>query len=198
MKNVQQQRVGMFRAAGGRLARRSLLAAGLGLGLAARSISAQTDPKRERPHEGDVLIRIRGPGASPLKPTDLPLGGPQVLAWPMDPATNTVCDGTRLNRILLLRLDPAGFDAATRARAADGVVAYSAICPHAGCDVTQWLAATQRLECPCHYSQYDPKAGAAVVGGPSPHALPALPLKSVDGRLVVAKPFIGRVGFQQI
>jgi rieske iron-sulfur protein len=133
-----------------------------------------------------------------LKPADLPLGGPQILAWPMDPATATVCDGARLNRVLVLRLDPAGFDAATRARAADGVVAYSAICPHAGCDVTKWLADTQRLECPCHYSQYDPKAGAAVVGGPSPHALPALPLKNADGRLVVAKPFTGRVGFQQI
>ena len=133
----------------------------------------------------------------PLKAADLPLGGPQILAWPMDPANKTVRDGTRLNKVLLLRLDPAGFDATTRERAADGVVAYSAICPHAGCDVTQWLAETQRLECPCHFSQYDPKAGAAVVGGPSPRPLPALPLKTVDGRLVVAKPFTGRVGFQQ-
>jgi len=28
--------------------------------------------------------------------------------------------------------------------------------------------------------------------------LPALPLKALDGRLVVAKPFTGRVGFQQV
>jgi rieske iron-sulfur protein len=179
------------------IGRRTALAAGLGLAVAARSVLAQADPRRERPHEGDVLVRIGGAGPVPLKSADLPLGGPQVLAWPMDPATGTVGDGTRLNRVLLLRLDPAGFDAVTRARAADGVVAYSAICPHAGCDVTQWLAAPQRLECPCHYSQYDPKAGAAVVGGPSPHALPALPLKNANGRLVVAKPFTGRVGFQQ-
>jgi rieske iron-sulfur protein len=180
------------------VSRRTALATGLGLLGAPRLVLAQDDPKRERPREGDVLVKIGAAGSTPLQVADLPLGGPQTLAWPMAPATSTVCDGTRLNKVLLLRLDPAGFDPETRARAADGVVAYSAICPHAGCEVTQWQATTQRLECPCHYSQYDPKSGAAVVAGPSPHALPALPLKSVDGRLVVAKPFTGRVGFQQV
>ena len=173
------------------------MGAGLGLLAAPRLALAQDDPKRARPHEGDVLIKIGAADPAPLKAVDLPLGGPQTLAWPMDPETNTVGDGTRLNKVLLLRFDPAGLDPDTRARAADGVVAYSAICPHTGCEVIQWLAATQRLECPCHFSQYDPKAGAAVVGGPSPRPLPALPLKAVDGRLVVAKPFTARVGVQQ-
>ena len=109
--------------------------------------------------EGDVLVKTGGGGA-PLKATDLPPGGPQIFAWPMDPADKTVRDGTRLNKVLLLRLDPAGFDPATLARAADGVVAYSAICPHTGCEVMKWQPETQRLECPCHFSQYDPKAGA--------------------------------------
>jgi Rieske Fe-S protein len=45
---------------------------------------------------------------------------------------------------------------------------------------------------------YDPKEGAKVVSGPSPRRLPSLPLKIVDERLVVAKPFIGRAGFQQM
>lgn len=179
------------------IGRRSALRIGLGLLAAPRLALAQTDPARERPQEGDLLVKIGGDATAPLKAADLPLGGPQILAWPIDPANKTVRNGSRLNKVLVLRLDPAGFDTKTRERSADGVVAYSAICPHAGCDVTQWLAATQRLECPCHFSQYDPKAGAEVVGGPSPHGLPALPLKTVDRRLVVAKPFIGRVGFQQ-
>ena len=34
--------------------------------------------------------------------------------------------------------EPAGFDAETKGRTIDGVVAYSAICPHTGCDVTNW------------------------------------------------------------
>jgi rieske iron-sulfur protein len=33
-----------------------------------------------------------------------------------------------------------------------------------------------------------------VIDGPSPRALSALPLEIVDGNLVVAKPFIGRLG----
>ena len=83
-------------------------------------------------------------------------------------------------------------------RAADGVVAYSAICPHTGCEVVNWSADRQILECPCHNSQYDPKAGARVIGGPSPRGLAALPLRVADGKLTVARPFIGRLGIQQI
>ncbi|MBV8121248.1 MAG: Rieske (2Fe-2S) protein [Alphaproteobacteria bacterium] len=178
--------------------RRAAIAAGVGLLAAPRlALADEEDAKRERPQTGDVLVKIGAVDTAPLKAADLPLGGPQVLAWPMDPASKTVRDGSRLNKVLLLRLDPAGFDTATKARAADGVVAYSAICPHTGCEVALWLAATQRLECPCHFSQYDPKIGAAVVGGPTPRPLPALPLKTADGRLVVAKPFTGRPGFQQ-
>ncbi len=45
---------------------------------------------------------------------------------------------------------------------------------------------------PCHNSRYNPRDAAAVVDGPSPRALSALPLEIVDGKLVVAKPFIGR------
>jgi Rieske Fe-S protein len=100
--------------------------------------------------------------------------------------------------VLLLRLDPEGFDSDTKEHAADGVVAYSAICVHTGCDVTNWHPDRHLLECPCHYSTYDPKEGAKVVSGPAPRRLPALPLRIVDGRLVVAKPFTGRAGFQQM
>jgi Rieske Fe-S protein len=178
--------------------RRSALKIGLGLlGVPRLALAQEDDPKRERPQDGDMLVKIGAADAAPLKVGDLPLGGPQTLAWPMQPTTKTVRDGSRLNKVLLLRLDPAGFDPATQARAADGVVAYSAICPHTGCEVAKWLAETQRLECPCHFSQYDPKKGAVVVGGPTPRPLPALPLKTVDGRLVVAKKFTARPGFQQ-
>jgi Rieske Fe-S protein len=115
----------------------------------------------------------------------------------MDPATNTVRSGSRLNKVLLLRLDPEGFDSDTKEHAADGVVAYSAICVHTGCDVSNWQPDRQLLECPCHYSTYDPKEGAKVVSGPAPRRLPALPLRIVDGRLVVAKPFTGRAPFNR-
>jgi len=43
---------------------------------------------------------------------------------------------------------------------------------------------------------FDPKDGARVVDGPAPRGLPALPLKVVEGKLVVAGPFTARVGFE--
>ena len=191
-----------FRCGARRIGRRAALKLGLCLALASgtppRLALAQTDPARERPREGDVLVAVGATSPEPLKPDDLPLDTKQTFAWPMDPTTSTVRNGSRLNKVLLLRLIPEGFDPETKEHAADGVVAYSAICVHTGCDVTNWHPDRQLLECPCHYSTYDPKEDAKVVSGPAPRRLPALPLKIVDSRLVVAKPFTGRAGFQQM
>jgi rieske iron-sulfur protein len=188
-----------FRCGADRLGRRAALELSLCLALVPRLALAQTDPARERPREGDLLVAVTaGDNPEPLKPDDLPLDGKQTFAWPMDPETKIVRNGSRLNKVLLLRLDPEGFDAETKDRTAEGVVGYSAICPHTGCDVTNWHPERHLLECPCHYSMYDPKEEAKVVSGPSPRRLPALPLRIVDGKLAVAKPFIGRPGFQQM
>jgi Rieske Fe-S protein len=114
----------------------------------------------------------------------------------MDPADGTVRSGSRLNRVLLLRLDPDRLAPETRDRAAEGVVAYTAICTHTGCEVTEWLVDEQLLQCVCHASKFDPTDGARVVEGPAPRTLPALPLALEGGRLVVARPFTSRVGFE--
>jgi len=98
---------------------------------------------------------------------------------------------------MLLRLDPGTLTADTRARSADGVVAYTSICTHTGCDVDTWMAAEQLISCPCHDSVFDPRDGGRVVDGPAPRVLPALPLKVVDGKLVVAGPFSAPIGFQK-
>lgn len=164
----------------------------LGLDLAA--LPAWAQPASERPKEEDFLVSIESETPDALELKDIPIGGPPVLAWPMDPASNTVRKDSRLNKILLVRLDPATLVGPTKDRAADGVVAYSAICPHAGCEVNGWVAEQQILECSCHYSHYNPREGAAVMDGPASRALPALPLKLVDGKLAVAKPFTSRVG----
>jgi len=166
------------------------------LDVAARAIAspALAQPENERPKEGDLLVSILSESPVPLQPKDIPTGGPPVVAWAMDQVGNLVRKGSRLNKVLLLRLDPTTLVGITQERAADGVVAYSAICPHAGCDVDAWVDDQKILECSCHYSRYNPRNGAAVLDGPAPRALPALPLKIVDGNLLVAKPFTARVG----
>jgi rieske iron-sulfur protein len=180
-----------------KVGRRTVLKSGVGLGvglsLTPALTLAQADPASLRPREGDFLVKEGG--RQPLTPDDIPVGAAQTMAWAMDPADGTVRSGSRLNRVLLLRLDAGLLADDTRSRSAGGVVAYTAVCTHTGCEVVEWLAAEQALQCPCHFSKFDPRDGARVVDGPAPRPLPALPLALVDGKLVVTKPFTTRVGF---
>jgi rieske iron-sulfur protein len=182
-----------------RIGRRAVLQAsialGIELGLCGKAL-AQQDTASQRPKEGDLFVRVGDSTATPLRPADLPLGAKQTMAWPMDPAGNTVRNGSRLNRVMLLRIDAEKLSPETKSRAADGVVAYTAICTHTGCEVTEWVSEEQLLYCPCHESKFEPKDGAKVVDGPAPRMLPALPLKLVAGKLAVAKPFTAPVAFE--
>jgi len=187
-----------FQCGSRRIGRRAVTELGLCVALAPRLALAQTEPTRERPQENDLLVAVGASPPEPLTVDKVPPGEKPVMAWPMDPESSTVRNGSRLNKVLLLRLDPEGFDPETRDHAAEGVVAYSAVCTHTGCDVVNWHPDRRLLECPCHNSVYNPMEGAKVVSGPAPRRLPALPLKITDGRLVVAKPFTGRAGFQQM
>lgn len=115
----------------------------------------------------------------------------------MSPGDRVVRSGSRLNRLVLVRLDPASLSERTRGHAADGVVAYSAVCTHTGCEVGAFRADEQVLFCDCHESKFDPRDQGRVTDGPAPRSLPALPLRVADGRLVVAAPFTARPGFEQ-
>jgi Rieske Fe-S protein len=183
-----------------RIGRRAILERSLGLGLglclAPAQLSGQSDPASSFPKTGDLLVRAGVADLQPLTPDDIALNEAPTTAWAMDPVDKTVRSGSRLNAILLVRLDPSRLSDATRSLAAAGVVAYTAICTHSGCEVSDWLAENQILSCPCHDSLFDPKDNGRVVDGPAPRILPALPLKVVVGKLAVAGPFTSRVGFE--
>lgn len=177
---------------------KSVLGTGVGLHLLQRAAQAADDPKKMRPQVGDLLVFSVGDRQGQvISPQDIPTGGPPVIAYAMEPSTKTVRDGSRLNRILLAHLAVADFTETTRPATADGIVGYSAICTHTGCDVVGWKSETKELLCPCHTSAFDAKDRARVVGGPAPRALPLLPLRLADGQLTVAGPFSGRVGADQ-
>lgn len=153
----------------------------------------------ERPNKADVLVFSEGDREGEIiKPQDLQLGGPPVRAWPKDPKTSVIRSGSRLNEVVVVRLDPAELDDETRARATDGIVAYSGICTHAGCPVTGWVPGDVGdkvvLKCFCHNSEFDPRQGGQVGFGPAPRRLAALSLAAADGSLTVTAPFAGKVG----
>ena len=78
---------------------------------------------------------------------------------------------------LRLPKENAGYDA-------DGIVAYSKICTHAGCAIALYRVPLfpetepkpPALVCPCHYSTFDPGAGGKVTFGPAGRNLPMLPI----------------------
>jgi Rieske Fe-S protein len=178
--------------------RRSLLKVFAGLGLGLPRLATADGDESSPPSENDWLVVAFGARAGEqIAPGDLELGAKQLFAYPQDSATGIVRSGSRLNQVILVRLDPAELTAGTRTRAVDGIVAYSGVCTHTGCDVTDWYDDVRRFKCPCHESEFDPKDGAQVIGGPAPWPLAALPLKVVDGKLAVAGEFEGRVGFMQ-
>ena len=179
--------------------RRAVLqgAAGLILAWLTPHPAAAQDQPPARPAAGDLLVKVGDKDQAPIAVADIAVSGNPVMAWAMSPETKVVKSGSRLNRILLIRLDSAALAETTRARSADGVIAYSAICTHTGCEVGTYLAEEQQLYCECHQSKFDPRDQARVTDGPAPRNLPALPLRIVDGRLVVAGPFTTRPGFEQ-
>jgi ubiquinol-cytochrome c reductase iron-sulfur subunit len=106
--------------------------------------------------------------------------------------------------VLVVRLEARYLDLppARRAWAPDGVLAYSKICPHAGCAISlyryplyQPTSSGPAFTCPCHYSTFLPGEGGRVAFGPAGRALPQLPLMiDAEGYLRAAGPFHEDVG----
>ena len=78
---------------------------------------------------------------------------------------------------------------------ANGLIAYSKACTHAGCPVALYRAADHRLICPCHQSVFDAADGAKVLDGPADRPLPQLPIAiSQDGYVRATGDFADAIG----
>lgn len=178
--------------------RRRICQLGLITGLGTAVPVLAQPAERMRPQAGDLLVFDGGPldGRS-ITPGMLTLNQQPVAAFPKDPATGIVRSRNRLNRVMITRLAVDELDADTRANAAAGVIAYSAVCTHTGCDVENWEADQLRMRCPCHESEFSVRDNGRVVGGPAPRPLAMLPLTLQGGILQVRDGFTSRVGFQE-
>jgi Rieske Fe-S protein len=152
-------------------------------------------PEDLRPQRGDRLVLAGADGIpKPLKLDDIKAGAKPLHAFPFDAASGTVRNGSRFNKVLLVRLDPAMLDEDTRKRSANGVLAFSAVCTHEGCDVSEWVAKENALLCFCHFSKFSPLEAGRVISGPAQRSLPYLPLALNNGELTVAGPFSAAPG----
>jgi ubiquinol-cytochrome c reductase iron-sulfur subunit len=85
----------------------------------------------------------------------------------------------------------------------EGIMAFSKICPHAGCAISLYRYPTYAptstdqpaFTCPCHYSTFTPADGGKVIFGPAGRELPQLPLMiDADGNLRAAGVFDEDIG----
>jgi ubiquinol-cytochrome c reductase iron-sulfur subunit len=106
--------------------------------------------------------------------------------------------------LLVVRLTPnyIQLPPARQSWAPDGILAYSKICPHAGCAISLYryptyapTSQTPAFTCPCHYSTFSPGEGGRLLFGPAGRALPQLPLMvDAAGHLRAAGPFHEDIG----
>ncbi|GGO41240.1 ubiquinol-cytochrome c reductase iron-sulfur subunit [Deinococcus humi] len=146
------------------------------------------------PVEGDVLVHASASKEGEIiKPSEL--SEQLIRAWPMGKdkeGNNLIRKGDPNNVLAVFRYPKGQIVAPTNLEATiDGeIVAYSDICTHAGCSVSDDDQQEGQMKCPCHSGQYDPKRGCIVVGGPPPRPLAQLPIKMDGDKLVVAGFFL--------
>ncbi len=166
----------------------SIMATGLVTPIALTPGGAQAQPAAQ-------LLVDAGAEADfkPLRPDDIQMMKP-ILAFPFDAETGTPKKESRLNKMVVIRLPEEKMTPETRARSVSGVVAYSSICTHQGCDVKTWMSKENVLACYCHASKFDLFDGAKVVAGPASSALRAIPLALNGEFLSIAAPLPPKAG----
>jgi ubiquinol-cytochrome c reductase iron-sulfur subunit len=182
-----------------------LLGAGGTLGLALLTPAVSFGPLF---HVGDFLRtpwrrgrRLVDENGRPYKASDIEKKN-FYLAFPE--GTNDEEKDQMAASLVVIRLDPDQLHLPSHLQGydANGILAYSRICTHAGGAITLYRAPLFQpdeprpaLVCPCHYSTFDPATGGTVTFGPAGRDLPLLPVYVDSGGYLRAKGnFNGPVG----
>lgn len=181
--------------------RRNFFKACAGLSIAAVDITANRveakpkKPEKIRPQVGDCLVHDDiDEGIKPILISELVLGAEQIMAFPQDSISKVVRNGSRFNKVMVMQLNPEEMDEDTLSNSVNGIVAYSAICTHQGCDVNSYLKDSKEFFCFCHLSRFNPHKAGAVTNGPAQRKLAMLPLEQVGDQLIVRKKFTRKPG----
>ena len=145
------------------------------------------------PAKGDQLVAGDGSSKTPLTTDSVKVGAELMTALAMS-AKGVVKSDSRFSKLLLFRFDDKDIADDVRSLTVDGIMAFSAICTHQGCELSAWEPATDKLTCFCHGSVFLPAKGGDVAHGPASKRLPMLPLAKNGNTLVVAADFTAPPG----
>ncbi len=204
-EDATEEVVELIVAGGEGISRRALLAGagcvcGAGLVTALATPAASMGPAlngihQTQWHRGRLLVDETG---TPFRADEIEIGT-FYTALPQNGEDEHLDAG-----LIMVRLPPEylHLPAARRSWAPEGIVAYSKICPHAGCAISLYryptyapTSAQPAFTCPCHYSTFLPGEGGRLIFGPAGRALPQLPLMiTADGHVAAAGGFVEDIG----
>jgi ubiquinol-cytochrome c reductase iron-sulfur subunit len=197
--------VEIIEAGGDGISRRVLLAGAGGLagvavlGAAAAPLASLGPPARsEHASPWERGIRLIDDTGRPYAAADIQIGS-FYTALPEGESPESFGAGLLVVRLPAHMID---LPQSRRTWTPDGILAFSKICPHAGCAISLYryptyepTSAAPAFTCPCHYSSFTPGDGGQVIFGPAGRGLPQLPLMiDPDGNLRAAGQFDEDIG----
>lgn len=118
--------------------------------------------------------------ASAAQPSATPAASPTPVASPTGTKIGSLND-LQTQGYLNFQDPKSGDPAVAIALSGGSLVAFDAVCTHAGCQVA-FDTGQKLLSCPCHGALFDPAHGGAPVAGPAPTPLAAIPIQvGADG-----------------
>ena len=148
------------------------------------------------PLTGDIFVFIDGmKKGNVVAVNDVAVDAPPLTVQAKDP--NGEVRESDNSTVLLYRVSPDKIPAGMKNDTVEGIMAYSAVCTHLGCMLSNWDAPTKQFLCPCHDALFDPLKEGANTGGAISRTLPHFPLKATDGKLVVSDKPSGYVGVKR-
>jgi len=158
-------------------------------------------PQKGVPQAGDMFVFLHGPKKDQVVTVDdVVLEAEPIVAQAKDP-NGAAREGDKATALLYRTpKDKVPSDMATET--IDGVMAFSAMCPHQGCMMDELhhpneVNNTFGFICPCHDAVFDPNEAGKCVGGAESPSLAYFPIKSEGGNIVVSGAPSKYVGVQR-
>jgi len=165
------------------------------------STPAFADVQKDAPQVGDVFVFTDGPKkGSVVMVDDVVLDAKPLTVMPQDPS-GAVRDGDNFTT-LLYRVSKDKIPADMAPDTIDGLAAWSAVCTHQGCLMTDVHAKSEAVAafgfiCPCHDAIFDPLQEGKNTGGAVSATLAYFPIKSDGGKIVVKDVPSAHVGVKK-